>query len=432
MDKLLAIIRREYVETVRTKAFAVSTALVPVLMSLCIFLPGMLARKTSQQATRLGVVDRTGRILDILDKELASDPNEDFLADGKRRYPVIDALKSGKVAPGMLEQIDKPWEIVNQLDVDALVVIREDVLGPDPNSQIDYYSTNVGDFVPIDHVRQALNAVIPSVRLEGTGLQQERIQQATRRVDVQPIKISKEGKSDKSDFGQEYFTAIFFTLGLYITTLMAGMALSRGLLEEKANRVVEVLVSSVTPLQLMTGKILGHALVIVTQLSIWGLLGAAMYLRGVGGEDAAKVMAAMNPTLLGVLVVYFLLGYFLYASFFAAVGAICTTEMEAQQTQTPLVLMQVIPMVMAIAIVRRPAGTLAITLSMIPVFAPSVMMMRMAVMPPPLAQILASISILAVTIVGSFWAVSKVFRVGILMTGKKMTIPEVFRWLRAS
>ena len=140
----------------------------------------------------------------------------------------------------------------------------------------------------------------------------------------------------------------------------------------------------------------------------------------------------MNPTLLSLLSVYFLLGYFLYASLFAAVGAICTTEMEAQQTQTPLVLMQIIPLVLAIAIVKTPGSTLAVTLSMIPFFAPSVMMIRMAVLPPPVVEILASIALLILSVLLALWAVSKIFRVGILMTGKKMTIQEVFRWMRSA
>src|SRR5262249_935305 len=117
---------------------------------------------------------------------------------------------------------------------------------------------------------------------------------------------------------------------------------------------------------------------------------------------------------------------------FAAVGAICTTEMEAQQTQTPLVIMQIIPFLLAIAIVRMPSGGLAVTLSMIPFFAPSVMMMRMAVAQPPMIQIVMSILILVMPVGAGFWAVSRIFRVGILMTGKKMTIPEVLRWLRTA
>jgi len=221
-------------------------------------------------------------------------------------------------------------------------------------------------------------------------------------------------------------------MGLYISTLMSGMALSRGLLEEKANRVVEVLVSSVTPFQLMTGKILGHAAVILSQFVLWTLMGTIFYFRSVSGGQAREIFSAMSPSLLAFLGVYFVLGYFLYAAFFAAVGAMCTTEMEAQQTQTPLVLMQVFPLIIAMGIVRQPDSTMAVVLSMIPMFAPSVMMMRLALQPPPILQVGASIFLLITAVVIAFWAVSKIFRVGILMTGKRMTLVEVFRWIRAT
>jgi len=182
----------------------------------------------------------------------------------------------------------------------------------------------------------------------------------------------------------------------------------------------------------MTGKILGQALVILSQFGIWTLVGTVLYLQGLGGRDAGQVLQTLTPSLLGFLLIYFLLGYFLYAALFAAVGAVCTSEMEAQQTQTPLVLMQLLPLLIAMAVVRRPDGGLAVALSMIPFFAPSVMMMRLALHPPGLGQVLLSLSLLAATVPVVFWAVSRIFRVGILMTGKKMTLPEMARWLRAT
>lgn len=431
MSKLLAIVRREYVETVRTKAFAFSTVLVPLLMGVLVLLPGFLARKSPDEATRIGVLDRTGKLFEAMDKQMASDPNGDFLKNKSRRYPLTDVAAGGRLTDGQLEKLERPYDIIQTLNVDVLVEIKKGVTGFEPN-QVIYYSSNVGNFEPIRRVEKAINSIVPALRLEGSSLSNERITEATTPIDVVSRKVSKEGKTEDRGFGQEWITAMTFAIGLYTTTLMAGLALSRGLLEEKANRVVEVLISSVTPFQLMTGKILGHALVILSQLAVWIMLGAAVYLRGLGGEDAQKVLAAMNPTLLSLLSVYFLLGYFLYASLFAAVGAICTTEMEAQQTQTPLVLMQIIPLVLAIAIVKTPGSTLAVTLSMIPFFAPSVMMIRMAVLPPPVVEILASIALLILSVLLALWAVSKIFRVGILMTGKKMTIQEVFRWMRSA
>src|SRR5262249_265741 len=240
-------------------------------------------------------------------------------------------------------KLDNPYPLLGKLDADVLLEIKAGALAGQPD-QVSYFAENVGDFVPIKEVEHALNVVIPPIRLEGTGISSEKLLEATQRIDMSVVETNKEGRAEQREFFEVYLTAISFSLMLYVTTLLSGLALSRGLLEEKANRVVEVLVSSVTPLQLMAGKVLGHALATLTQLGVWMLLGTSFYMRGAGGADAQKVLGAISPALLGCLVVYFLLGYLFYASLFAGVGAICTTEMEAQQTQTPLVLMLVLPM----------------------------------------------------------------------------------------
>ncbi len=420
MSKILAVLKREFIETVRTKAFAITTVLVPVFMGAMLFLPQLLARTTRDAAIRLAVHDGTGRLFGHLDRELASDPEGDFLGNGGRRYLVIEAQ-------GPLED---PVSEVARLDAYALIDIDQGVIEGAP--EVIYYSENVSDRDPVRRVARALDRVLPRVRLEGTDLTLEQIDTLTAGVTIETMKISEGGEVQKRGFEQEWMLPMTLCVWLYVSTLMAGMALSRSLLEEKANRVVEVLVSSVTPMELMAGKILGQALVILTQFGVWILMGAALYLRGASSGSAMGAFSAIDAKLLIFLGIYFILGYFLYAALFAGVGAICTTEMEAQQMQTPVVLLVVVPMVVAIAIVRQPDSAMAVTLSMIPFFSPSVMMMRMALHPPGGVQIFLSIAILCVTILASTWAVSKVFRVGILMTGKRMTLPEMVRWLRAS
>ncbi|HEY3176250.1 MAG TPA: ABC transporter permease [Candidatus Polarisedimenticolia bacterium] len=426
MHKLLAIIRREYVESVRTKAFIISTLLVPVLMSAAIFLPQFLARTTPQTRLRVGVVDSTGKVFQKLDGELALDREKDFLEGGERRY--LLSLATPEQA-AMLDP-NVPGPVIDQMEVDALVEIGEGVISGEERPT--YYSGNVGDFQPIKRIEDALSAVVIAVRLGETSLTPDQVRSLARQVDMKSVKIDQEGKASERDFMHEYLTAVLFTIALYSSTLMSGMALSRGLLEEKANRVVEVLISSVTPFQLMTGKILGQALVILSQLGIWAMLGFALYARGASAGQTPELLAGVTPSLLAYLVLYFLLGYFLYAALFAGVGAVCTTEMEAQQTQMPLVLMQIFPFLMAMAIVRQPGSTLAVVLSMIPFFTPSVMVMRLALSPPPALQVVASIAILVFAVIAALWVVSKVFRVGILMTGKKMTLGEMVRWVRAA
>lgn len=454
MDKLFAIIRREYVESVRTKAFMISMILVPALMGALIFIPTFLARSQTASKQRIALIDRTGAIHAALERELGSDPNADFALDGSRLYELVAVPEDQAAQIRYKPKLDETGEPVKdnagnpvmevadpKAPVKILDTLKADGLLDVPPEVIDgswrkapYYSHKVSDFQPLRRIEKALNVAVVGERMRGEGsqLETEKVKKLTQYVDMRTVKLGKGGGAGESDFQTEYFTALFFTIGLYTTTLMAGIALSRGLIEEKSNRVIEVLLSSVTPMQLMTGKIIGHALVILTQIVAWSLLGAALSMRGLGGQQARDVLGVVGPAFLLYLVAFYLLGYLFYASLFAAVGAMSTTEMEAQQIQTPLVMMQIIPMIIAIAVVRQPDGGMATALSLIPFFAPSIMMMRLAIQTPPFWQLAASIVIMLVSIVAAFWVVSKIFRIGILMTGKRMTVPEVMRWLRAS
>jgi ABC-2 type transport system permease protein len=195
---------------------------------------------------------------------------------------------------------------------------------------------------------------------------------------------------------------------------------------------MEILASSVTPLELMTGKIIGQSLVILTQLAVWAGLGVGARLYfGALSDEASTIFASLTGMNLVWLLAFYLLGYFFFAALWTGVGAICTTEQEAQQMQLPIVMVQVVPLIAAIGLVRQPGGAAAVALSLIPFFAPMVMMLRIVLETPPMWQILLSLGLLGLGIVVAFWAVSRIFRVGILMTGKRMTIPEVLRWLRA-
>ena len=422
MSRLLAVIRREYVESVRTRAFILSTVMVPLLMGAMMLVPGLLARSAPDTSLPVAVSDETGVLFQALDQELSMRREgefTDYLSSGERRY----RLSQVRVAAG-----EPPGPALP--DGGVLVFIPSLLVQGEEEPVI--YATNVGDFQPIRRIERALSKVVMAERLGRASVPPEQAGSLLKPIDLKVRKVAADGTIQDRNFLQEWMTALFFTVAMYSTTLMAGMALSRGLLEEKANRVVEVLVSAVTPFQLMTGKILGQAAVILSQFGIWTFIGMALASRGIGGEAAGQVLEAMSPSLVFFMLIYFLLGYFLYAALFSAVGAMCTSEMEAQQTQTPLVLMQIFPLIVAMAVVRHPDGGMAVTLSMIPFFSPSVMMMRLALKPPDLAQVLLSVGILAATLPVVFWIVSRIFRVGILMTGKKMTLPEVVRWVRSS
>jgi ABC-2 type transport system permease protein len=209
-----------------------------------------------------------------------------------------------------------------------------------------------------------------------------------------------------------------------------GSSLARSLIEERMNKVMEVLLSSVTPFQIMAGKMLGLGAAGLTQFGIWSIAAVGLSAgrgRAAGGEAPFSV----EPWMLGLFLLYFALGFFLFAALFCVVGSMCTSEQEAQNTQMPVVMLLVIPMAIALMIVQQPSSPAAVALSHVPFFAPIIMFMRISVLTPPAWEIALNVLVVLATIVASVWAAGRIFRIGILMTGKKATIPEVARWLRA-
>jgi len=437
MPKVWAVIRREFIETTRTKTFIFSMFFTPLFMGAMMVVPGLLASRSSQTQTRLAVLDQTGKAFAALSAELERDPNRYVFQEGKLkgqpRFVLVDAGTGDDLErdpnSGVIKSLGS---VLHDKGAGALLDVRS---GFPQLEDVYIYTKHSGDFEPLRVMGSAINAVAVDLKLSGVTDDGTLAGTLRKRVDLEAVKLDKEGQiAGRTDFGIMYMVSISVVLVFYISNLMSGQTLSRGLLEEKSNRIMEVLASSVTPLQLMTGKIIGQSLVLLTQLAVWTGLGVVVSLRFGGGmpEEAATVMASLTGMNLVYLLGFFILGYFFYAALWTGVGAMCTTEQEAQQLQLPIILLQVVPLVAAIGLVRQPGSTMATVLSMIPFFASMVMMLRIVLETPPLWQILLSMGLLLAGIVVAFWAVSRIFRIGILMTGKRATIPEVLRWLRAS
>jgi ABC-2 type transport system permease protein len=228
---------------------------------------------------------------------------------------------------------------------------------------------------------------------------------------------------------QDYMGGFVFIMLLYMTILLYGVAVMRGIILEKSSRIVEVLLSSVSSFQLMVGKLAGLAAVGLTQMAVWIM--AASFLSSHAGQWLHRdIPAIASSSSLAFLAVFFLLGYALYATLFAAVGAMCNSEQDAQQLQMLLVLPLVIPILVNPYIVQNPDNSVSVVLSLIPLFAPMVMFLRIHILPPPVWQIVASIGLLVLAIALTVYLAAKIFRVGILMYGKRASLAEVWKWMR--
>ena len=449
--KLLAIIKREYLQQVRTKAFWIATFLIPALCLGMIFIQVAL-QKTLVAKGRIGVVDLSGRLYEPLVAEYKARPTDDETEKPKKDEKPPTKIDEKSVTDKMSESRNS--KITTQLDlfkVDAtpetLPAVRKQLNEDVQKERIKAYivltpktlETGAAEWraqsvkaevVMREQIANYLSRAATKERLKDKGVDPAVYEAARVRVDLEAheAKEVESGESGKNVGMNLAISAVFFFL-IYLSIFIYGAYIMRGVLEEKNNRIVEVIVSSVRPTTLMLGKILGIGLVGLTQYAVWAALSLALALPGVAavagmGEGLPHIPAAT----IGAFVLFFLLGYFLYASLYAALSAPFNTEQEAQQFVMIPGMMLILTSTTWFFAFNQPNGTLATVLSFFPFTAPLMMFMRISVQTPPLWQIGLSVAILLVTIWAVAWFAGRVYRVGILMYGKKPTLPEIFRW----
>jgi ABC-2 type transport system permease protein len=252
----------------------------------------------------------------------------------------------------------------------------------------------------------------------------------TRRIGLKTVKIKEGAEEAESSFIEEYFATFAFVLILYVTILLYGAAIMRGVLQEKTSRVVEIMLSAANSFQLMAGKIIGLGSVGLTQYVIWSLFGSALLTYGAVLNPTASSMPDFSLGLFIYFILFFLLGYFLFATIYAAIGAMTNSDQEAQQLSMPVVLLIIVPILVFAFIVKNPDSTTAVVLSMIPFFSPILMFARINISSPPFIEIGSAILILVLTIFLLMYITARIYRIGILMYGKRPNLPELMRWIR--
>ncbi|HQQ76042.1 MAG TPA: ABC transporter permease [Thermoanaerobaculia bacterium] len=455
-SKLLAVIKREYLQQVRGKAFWVATFLIPTLGLGMIFIQVALT-KTLVAKGRIAVVDLSGRLYEPLVAEYKARPSDEEAEKPKKDEKAPTTKVDEKSVTEKMNE-SRSQKILTQLDlfkVDATPETLPDVrkrLNKDVQSEkikayivltprtletghAEWRAQSVkAEVVMREQIAGLLSRAATKERLKDKGVDPKVYEAARLRVDLEPheAKEVESGESGKNVGMNLAISATFFFL-IYISIFVYGAYIMRGVLEEKNNRIVEVIVSSIRPTTLMLGKILGIGLVGLTQYAVWAALALAITLPGVAalagmGEGLPHIPVAT----IGAFVVFFVLGYFLYASLYAALSAPFNTEQEAQQFVMIPGMMLILTSTTWFFAFNQPNGRLATILSFFPFTAPLMMFMRISVQTPPLWQIATSVTLLVATIVLVAWFAGRVYRVGILMYGKKPTLPEIFRWaLRA-
>lgn len=426
MHKLLVVIRREFIERVRTKWFIIGTIFGPILMATIVVLPML----TADQGARTRTVVVLDATTDGLGVRLTSLLQQTGSLDVAREAVPLAELHDRAAERARLVGGKGP--------LDGIFLLTDAAAAA---GQAEYQGSNVSSLTDMRVLLTALRTTVFTERLSREGVDPAVVGRAQIPVDLATVKIQNgkvTGESGKSSFFFAYATWFL----LYIAILVYGVQVLGAVVEEKSTRIVEVLVSSLNPFHLMAGKVIGVGLVGLLQMGIW--LGAGKLLvdhrvevaRLLGqGDGVAQVIGNMSlPTIpvatVGVLLIYFLLGYFLYAAMFAAVAAMVNTETEARQAQVPVTMLLVVPSMLMIGILNNPDGQMALTFSLIPFTSPIGMPVRWAAAPVPLPHLAASIAILIATVAGIMWIAGRIYRVGILAYGKRPGLRDIVRWVR--
>ena len=406
-----AVIRREYLQRVRSKWFVIGTVGGPLIMAGMILVPIYFAERGQDAERTIAVVDGTNVLYDRIAPDLES-----------AGWTVSEERWHADVVTELRERADE-GEIGGFLMVDELTLESGEATlyvssRPSPIRQLSM-RTVIGRAALEYQLEQT--GVDVAAMLEGGELRRER--------------LSEDGSGASEP---EFLVAYIGSLFLYMTLLLYAVAVLRATLEEKTNRIVEVIISSMKPWHLMLGKIVGVGAVGLTQMAVWAGALALFVVSGIPMLAAANPEAGLSALgeilpsagLIGIFVGFFLFGYFMYSGLYAAVGAMCNTDEEAQQAQLPLIMLLVIPLLMVTSVIQDPNSAMATVLSLIPPFTPMLMWSRIVSGGAPAWQVGLSFVLMFLAILAIAWVAGRIYKVGILMAGKRPTLPEVWRWVR--
>lgn len=436
MRKFLAVVKREYIQRVRAKMFIVSTILLPVVMSLFGIVPAIIF-SIETPPMRVAVVDQTGKMyLQLRQALFSEDPEQDSQNDNAnpRRGPQRNAFGSF-----MLEDVDTANQSLDEIrtkleqrlyarELEGYIVLPPDFLS---HGQAEFFNRNPGDVFSQRILQSAINRAVREQRLIDAKVDSKTRQELFRPVELQAVKISPDGQ--ERDSGGSFGLVFGIGFVMYLAILMYGQIILGAVIEEKETRIAEILFSSVKPFALMMGKLVGVSLVALTQLAIWGLAFSAFALYGVNLLASRGLKAGIPGIPFSHYIyfgLFFLLGYFIYATIYALVGSMVTTAQEGGQLAMPIILILVISFYLFWPVSRSPDSPFSFWVSMIPFTAPVAMLVRIVTQTPPFWQIALSLLIGFSSVLVIMWIASRVYRVGMLMYGKRASIPEALRWAR--
>jgi len=429
MNKIKLIIAREYLTRVKKKSFILMTLLGPILMAGLMIVPIWLATK-DKDLQRIEVIDETGMFINMFDNTSELQFKDGFRSIKKAK---ADLYTGNYTAILHIESVEKGSEVTM------------------------FYKKQPG-ITTISKIERTIESVIRSAEIQRRfKVSKEQISEIQPNITVKPISIDAEGDEESKNVAIMTGIGFFAAILIYFFIFMYGIQIMRGVIEEKTSRIVEIIISSVKPFELMMGKIIGIALVGLTQFLLWSILTSIIYsiIMGVFGVDAGSMSQSTemmkeagmpdvsNPLQLvndGIaslpilqifvsFLFYFIGGYLLYGALLAAIGSAVDSEADTQQFMLPITIPLIFSFVVAQTVVENPDGSMAFWLSLCPLTSPIIMMVRIPFGGVAAWELILSMVLLILGFLGTTWIAAKIYRTGILMYGKKITYKELWKWL---
>lgn len=420
------VIQREYLQRVRTRTFLVLTILAPAIVTALMILPMKFATM-SDGPEHLVIVTSNPQFGETVRQQLLAAPvfdePEGDSFEGKKEtkdlYKIdVDANPTDAERTTLRDKL-------SARSIDGYLWLTDDAIA---NHQITWYGREMAGLRERTWLSGVLSRISQEQLLAAKGLNAPQTEALLQPVKVQTIRLER-GKEAKGAGGGRFLEIVVMVMLIYMAVLLYGISVMRSVLEEKNSRVMEVLLSSATSTQLMTGKILGVGAVGLTQIAVWTIMAGVVALPAMAAQPSFSELQ-LSPLVMVSFAVFFLLGYLLYSTMYATIGAITTTEQEGQQVQFLIVIPLVLSVFMLTPAIRTPDSAAVVWMSMIPFFAPIVMYARIVVQTPPVWQIALSLAILVGTIAGLTALCARIYRIGVLIYGKRPTLPEIVKWLK--
>ncbi|MGB9665658.1 MAG: ABC transporter permease [Ignavibacteria bacterium] len=412
MKKFIIIAKWEYLERLKNKTYIFMTFFFPLLIFGVALAPALLTTEEDKETKVIGLIEKNISIQNELEQNLSSfktvDGQPSFLIK-KIDFPGLETK----------EVIDSASSLIFQKTIEGFIYIEK------VNSDsfvVEYHSEKLGGFKDIVRIDKAINQALTKEKLTNYNIDSDIAQKITKSVEIKKVKVSPEGK-ENLDLEKVFVGTFAFIMLLVMSLLLVASSLVRSVVEEKSNRIIEILLSSCSAKDLMAGKIIGLSALGLTQIFVWILIAVSTL--------GPMILNYVQIQSVGFLILYFILGYILYSALFIGVGSIGNTEQDLQSIMSILSIIIMFPVFISTFIIENPDSKLAIIFSYIPLTTAPMMTLRVSLFDVSLIEKIATLLVLVISIYFVIWFSGKIFRIAILSYGKVPNIQEIFKWIKS-